>query len=105
MTMLTTCSLEDETLELFYEPHRPATTAALAPYAVGRGVHWNFEAPQLASFQEELARVVRAWSIRVTAAEQDRLAALYQEFAEEDRELADAGMADYVRLLADADRQ
>ena len=34
----------------------------------------------------------------------DQFAHLYQEFAQEDRELAEAGMADYVEQLKQEDR-
>jgi hypothetical protein len=35
--------------------------------------------------------------------DEDRLAALYGEFAEEDRQLAEEGLSDYARALAEED--
>jgi hypothetical protein len=39
------------------------------------------------------------------AVDESRLAALYAEFAEEDRELAEQGFADYTTALAEEDAQ
>lgn len=89
---------------LLYEPHRIALTVA-APALTEPGPSlWNW-----LSKEEILAVFERAWSHDLaprlrTCLKEQGVATLYQEFEDEDRELAEAGLGEYRLLLDDADR-
>ena len=58
---------------------------------------------------QELAEYVaflkfRSRSILLREVNEDQIAALYREFSEEDRKLAEEGMADYANSLAKEDK-
>lgn len=89
---------------LRYEPHRIALTAVAPALAEPGRSLWD-----CLSKEEVLAVFERAWSHDLaprlrTYLQEQGLAALYQEFEDEDRELAEAGLGEYRLLLDDADR-
>lgn len=89
---------------LMYEPYRLALTAAAPALAEPGYSLWD-----CLSKEQVLAIFERAWSRGLaqqlgTFLQEQGLAALYQEFEDEDRELAEAGLGEYRLLLDDADR-
>jgi hypothetical protein len=89
---------------LLYEPHRLAHTAAAPAIIEPWPSLWD-----CLSKEEILAIFERAWSRGLaqqlgTFLQEQGLAALYREFEDEDRELAEAGLGEYRLLLDDADR-
>ena len=90
--------------ELVYEPHRLAYTAFAPAIAEPGPSLWDWLS------KEELAAVFeRVWrgdlAPRLRAClQEESFAALYREFEDEDRALAEAGLGEYRLLLDDADR-
>jgi hypothetical protein len=89
---------------LLYEPHRLALTVAAPTLTEPGPSPWD-------SLSKEEIRTVfeRVWShdlaLRLrTCLQEQGLAALYREFEDEDRELAESGLGEYRLLLDDADR-
>ena len=89
---------------LLYEPHRVALTAVAPVFSEPGPSMWD-----CLSKEEILAVFERAWSHDLasrlrTCLQEQGLAALYREFEDQVRELAEAGLGEYRALLDDADR-
>lgn len=102
--MTLTASYPD-TEVLRYEPHRWRTTPAQPPQEESAALELGGITPsQMAGIEKAIAVALADWSARVNLENVQRLALLYAEFAVEDRQMAEAGLEDYERLLADADQ-
>jgi hypothetical protein len=104
MTAFTSaCTAPGNTLR--YEPHRLQTTARAVSQPAEPSTTWRLSQEQIAVLLREWAKALTEWSAREDARERATLLALYREFATEDRDLAEAGLEEFGRLLADADRE
>lgn len=88
---------------LLYEPHRVALTAATHAHSEPGPSLWDYLS------KEEIRAVLEPWSRDLTQQlrtflQEQGLLSLYQEFEDEDRELAEAGLREYRLLLDNTDR-